>query len=341
MSSAGPQQPEGNAGNSSQRASRGLRSLPGFTTAAVVFVLIVMLGVSGVAIANWNQSATVAIAITAGTSPTPSPTPAVPPTTVPPTTVPPTTAPPTTAPPARPGNIVANPVIAARPALMDPNNVVCEPNGNSGKYRVSWPADASGNIAYLVSMSASDKNYAPPQSQTVTTNSVEFRLANTDDAYGNYILRIQPMKGKAAGDPIYRTVQHNQRSQQCTSASSMRDSPLGPFSVTAAPANYSETNNLLNVSWTPLTPGTTYLITITSTDTASSYGAEFTTEASSATLTFPPYILNQGRPTNDGTFNGSYLLRILPMGAQAGDPIYKMVTYRAYDFRVGDFRYRY
>lgn len=336
MSSAGPQRPEGNAGNRSQRATRGLRSLPGFTTAAVVFVLIVMLGVSGVAIANWNQSATVAIAITAETSPTPSPTP-----TVPPTTVPPTTVPPTTVPPASPGNIVANPVIAARPALMDPNNVVCEPNGYSGKYRVSWPADASGNITYLVSMSASDKNYAPPQSQTVTTNSVEFRLANTDDAYGNYILRIQPMKGKAAGDPIYRTVQHSQRSQQCTSASSMRDSPLGPFSVTAASANYSETNNLLNVNWTPLTPGTKYLITITSTDTASSCGAEFTTEASSATLTFPPYILNQGRPTNDGTFNGSYLLRVLPMGAQAGDPIYKMVTYRAYDFRVGDFRYRY
>ena len=54
----------------------GLRALPGFKTAAVAFVLTVLLSSGGVAIAKWNQSATATIDITAGAAaPTVKPTP--------------------------------------------------------------------------------------------------------------------------------------------------------------------------------------------------------------------------------------------------------------------------
>ncbi|WP_425863831.1 hypothetical protein [Arthrobacter sp. TWP1-1] len=324
MSSAGPQQPESKKGNSSRRADRGLRNVPGFTTAAVVFVLIVLMGAGGAAIANWNQSATVAIAITAGAAPTTSPTPTVP--------------------PAGPANIVANPVIAMRPVLLNPETVTCDANGNSGKYTVNWTADASGGISYVVSVGISDKNFGSPQSQTVTINKASFSLDNSDAAYGLYILRIQPMKNTVvAGDPVYRTIQHEKKTQQCTYASPNGKSPLGPFTVNAVPASAAKTNNVLNVNWTALAAGTQYVVSISSVGTASNFGAEFTTATSSATLTFPPYLLDQwGNPSNGGAFNGEYLMRVIPMnGSQAGDPVYKKVFYLANDFRVENFQYQY
>ncbi|WP_139244273.1 hypothetical protein [Arthrobacter alpinus] len=302
--------------------------MPGFTTAAVVFLLIVLLGAGGAAIAKWNQSGTVAIAITAGAAPTTSPTPTPTP----------------TVPPAGPGNIVANPVIAARPALMNPETVTCDANGNSGKYTVNWASDASGGISYVVSIGVSDKNYGSPQSQTVTVNRANFNLDNTDAAYGLYILRIQPMKNTVvAGDPVYRTIQHKKMTQQCLYASPNDRSPLGPFSVNAVPASTAATNNVLNVSWTALAAGTQYVVSMVSVDTPSSFGAEFTTSTSSATLTFPPYQLDQwGSPTNGGSFNGEYLLRVIPMNqGKAGDPVYKKVFYKAYDFRVENFQHQY
>ncbi|POH74920.1 hypothetical protein [Arthrobacter glacialis] len=337
MSSVGPQQPELKTGGGTKRALGRLRKLPGFTTAAVAFVLIVLLGGGGAAVAKWNQSATVSMGITAGAAPAPSPTPTPSPSPTP------TPTPSATPPPNNQGNIVANPVIAARPGLMDPTKVECDANGNSGKYAVSWPADASGNISYVASVSVSDKNYGAPQSQNVSVNKATFNLSNTDAAYGLYILRIQPMNGTVAGDPIYRTIQHEKRTQQCGYASPNDRSPLGSFSVNAVPASSVKTNNVLNVSWTALATGTDYKVSIVSVDTASSFGAEFTTRSTGATLTFPAYKLDgSGNPTNGGAYNGEYLLRVIPMnGTQAGDPVYKKVFYKAYEFRVENYQYQY
>lgn len=337
MRPAGPQQPRQEPGNSATRALGKLRKLPGFTAAAVAFLLIVLLGGGGAAMAKWNQSATATIAITAGAAPAPSPTPAPSPSPTPSPTPTPTT------PPSSQGNIVANPVIAARPALMDPTKVVCDATGNSGKYTANWPADASGNISYVVSVSISDKNYGSPQSQNVSANKASFNLGNTDAAYGFYILRIQPMNGAVAGDPIYRTIQHEKQTQQCGYASPNDRSPLGSFSVNAVTASSEKTNNVLNVSWTALAKGTDYKVSIVSVDTASSFGAEFTTRSTGATLTFPAYKLDgSGNPTNGGAYNGEYLMRVIPMnGTLAGDPVYKKVFYKAYDFRVENFQYQY
>lgn len=339
MSPAGPQQPGQKAGNSPKRAFSKLRQLPGFTAAAVVFVLIVLLGGGGAAIAKWNQSATVAIAITAGaaptTSPAPSPTPSPTPTPSPSAT--------STPPPASPGNIVAKPVIATRPQLIDPETAKCDAPGNSGNYTLVWAGDSSGSTSYIVSLGVSNNNYGSPQEKTVSTNRASFILDNKEAAYGSYILRILPMKGDVAGDPIYRTVQHGKWTQQCVYASPDNRSPLGPFSVNAVRASPEKTNNVLNVSWTTLAAGTKYLVSIATTDTPASFGAEFATTTSGATLTFPPYVVDKsGNPTNDGAYSTEYLLRVLPVnGAQVGDPVYKKVFYYANDFRVGNFQFQY
>ncbi len=151
------------------------------------------------------------------------------------------------------------------------------------------------------------------------------------------------MKGDIAGDPVYRTVQHQKKTQQCIYASPNDRSPLGAFAVSAVPASSVKSNNALNVSWTALAAGTKYVVSIVSTDTASRFGAEFTTTTSAATLTFPPYVVDKsGNPTNDGAYNGEYMMRVIPMnGAQAGDPVYKKVFYKAYDFRVENFQFQY
>ncbi|MHA7304944.1 hypothetical protein ACX80E_06830 [Arthrobacter sp. TMN-49] len=319
MSPAGPQQPEPMPGNRVRRAARRLRQLPGFTMAAVAFLVVVLLGGGGVAIAKWNQSATATIAITAGAAPAPSPT------------------------PGSQGNIVLSPVIAPRPATMDPDKVTCRADGNSGKYTVNWPANASSGISYVVSLSTSEKNYGSPQSKTVTVNTASFVLDNTQKAYGLYILRILPMKGGVAGDPVYRTVKHQKWSQQCAYASPEGRSPLGSFTLTAAPVPWppAAQDNVLRINWTAAATATSYVVSVESKSTGSGgttkkYGAEFTTVARNATLTFPPRVLDRwGSPAWAADSYGQYTLRIVPMnGSQAGDAEYWVVQYLAYGLDV-------
>lgn len=313
MSPAGQQQSEPMPGNRVRRAARRLRQLPGFTTAAVAFLVVVLLGGGGVAIAKWNQSATATIAITAGAAP------------------------------GGQGNIVLNPVIAPRPATMDPDKVTCSTAGNSGKYTVNWPANAASGISYVVSLSASDKNYGSPQSKTVTVNTASFVLDNTQNAYGLYILRILPMKGGVAGDPVYRTIKHQKWTQQCLYADPDGRSPLGSFTLAAAPVPWppAAQDNVLRLNWTAAAKATSYVVSIESKSTGTGatkkkYGAEFTTAARNATLTFPPRVLDRwGNPAWSADFYGQYTLRIVPMnGSQAGDAEYWGVQYLSYGLDI-------
>ncbi|WP_104091136.1 hypothetical protein [Arthrobacter sp. GMC3] len=302
---------------------RRLRQMPGFTVAAAAFVLVVTMGAGGVAMANWNQSATATIDITAGAAPAPSPTPTPTPTPTPP--------------PADGRNIVANPVIATRPSKLNAENVSCGALGSSGQFRFDWDRDPANGISYVVSLSSSDSGYGTPQTQTVTKNTVTFRFDRTPAAYGNYIIRIQPMNGTVAGDPVYRTFKHSEQlTANCFFASGDGQSPLGAFAFSTAPVAPAPNDNILILNWAAAPKATSYVVSIKS--KTSSYGAEFTTSTLGATLVFPPRVRNEwGNVTNSGDYFGQYLLRVIPMnGGQAGDPIYKVVQYQANDFTIWD-----
>lgn len=331
MTSPGPLQPEVGQDRGPGRGSRGLRNLPGFTTAAVVFFLIVLLGAGGAAMAKWNQSATVSIAVTAGSAATtsPSPTPSASPS--PSATV--------TAPPSGQGNIVARPLVLSRPQLIDPSSVKCDANGNSGNYTLVWTGDNSGATGYIVTVGTSDKNYGSVQSKTVYTNTSTFSLDNKDAAYGQYVLRIQPMKGGVPGDAVYRLVRHGKWSQQCDYLNPNGQSPLGTFSIGAvtAPDIKRPNSNVVTISWAAAakaTPTTRYVVTVLSTSTTSSYGAEFSTAELGAVLTFPPRVWDQGgNSVADGDYFGEYKLRIQPVdGALVGDPVYVTLQYNKNNF---------
>lgn len=324
-----PQEPQDHAqkiNESVAHRARSLRNLPGFTTAAVAFVVVVLLGGGGMAFAKWNQSATATINITAGAAPMTSPSPS------------PTPAPSPTLPQSGTGNIVAEPVVAIRPAAMSPEQISCVSVKDPAKatkdetsgFTFSW-VPAAHTTSYVTSLTFSGKGYSFQQNQNVTGSQALYALNNTSAAFGLYILRIQPMNGSVAGDPIYRTFQHfEQLTANCYHASPDGQSPLGPFTANAAP-----NDNTLNLTWTE-SKATSYVVTIVSTSTPSLYGTEFSTTTLGATLTFPQRVRDQwGNPLQKGSYYGKYSLRILPMaGGQAGDPVYKTVQYQANDFTI-------
>lgn len=297
--------------------------LPGLRMAAIAFVLTVLLGAGGIAIANWNQSATATIEVTAGAVPT----------TVPTTSPAPT---PTSAP--APGNIVASPVIRALPAMVDSSTIACTSPGNSGNFTFSWTGNPTTGTSYVVSLTSQTSSTAFQQTQTVTQKTATFTLENKGAAYGNYLLRIQPMNtgNGMAGDPSYRTLRYfGKDNSGCDYGATDGQPPLGAFAMRSEPMAPRPNDNLFKVSWTA-SAATSYIVTIVLPGTVPTYGAEFTTSALGATLTFPARSWNQsGTNVADAAYFGQYSLRIMPMnGTQAGDPIYKTVQYGPYDLTV-------
>lgn len=334
MSPEGAQQAEQKKG---PHRARKLRDVPGLTTAIVAFVLVVLLGSGGVAIAMWNQSATATIAITAGASPKPSPTPTP--------SAPPTTSPPTTPPPAGPGIISTVFTIAPRPGTVNPGSIGCVVNGNSGNFTITWDPVPTSGVKYAVSL----KSLAPtPAFQAappnVTSPTANFNLDGK--AQGKYLLRIQAMNGAIAGEPTYRTLRHGGKdSSGCDWGASDGQPPLGAFSVNASPANQSviananlnPNANQINLSWTA-SQATSYVVSVQSTAATSSYGAEFTSTTLGATLTFPLRAIQNSQPAASAAFYGQYIVRVIPMnGLLAGDPVYKKVQYQQWSTEVWDF----
>lgn len=311
---------------------RGLRSLPGFTVAAVAFVVTVLLGTGGIAIANWNQSATATIDITAGAASSPGPTEI--PTPVP--TVVPTVTP--TAPSAGPGNIVASPVLKTLPMKVDPASMSCLNAGNSGNFTIGWTGNQASGVSYVVSIKSLTASAAFAETKTVSQDTVGFSLDNKSAAYGNYLLRIQPVNTitGVAGDPSYRTLRYfGKDNSGCDYGATDNQPPLGALLVSTAPAAARPNDNVLKVSWSAGT-ATSYVVSIVLSTADPKYGAEFTTSTLGTELIFPPRMWNQaGTTVGDAAFFGQYSLRILPMnGSQAGDPVYRTVQYGPYDLTV-------
>ncbi|WP_269938282.1 hypothetical protein [Arthrobacter sp. HY1533] len=311
--------------------------------AAVVFVLIVLLGVGGIAIANWNQSATVAIAVTAG---------AAAPTSPPPTTAPPTTNPPTTAPPTAGSGIISTVFsIAPRPGKVVVDTVTCEPHASNGRFNISWPKVSPAADSYTVSIKSQTSKTAFQSTVDVrpTTNplvSTTFDIGNQPEQFGLYLLRIQGIKSGAAGDPIYRTLNYSAKGKgACQWGASDGLPPLGAFSVDAGPqrqtanadANLNPNANRVNLGFVGAAEATEFVVSVESLSSTSSYGAEYKANAGGSTLIFPLRTIQGYEPAASAAFYGQYKVRIIPMNGQvAGDPVYKTVQYQQWSTEVWD-----
>ncbi|WP_113717162.1 hypothetical protein [Arthrobacter dokdonensis] len=288
------------------RAAAGrLRPLPGFRAAVVVFLATVLVGGGTIAaVANWQQSATATIAITAGGRATPPPA----------------------------ANVVtANPVLDPRPAVLDPEQVTCQPDPakvteNAAGIKFTWPAAARAT-SYVVSLAYDDKGYSYPGAATVTAPTATFTLQRTAAAYGHYVLRVLPMNGAVAGDPIYRTYNYfAATSSNCYDARPDGRSPLAVPVVSAQALVKGATTAALPLSWTGAA-GTSYVVTLVA--AAPGYGMETTVGGGGITVTFPRPANGQGAP-----YYANYSLRIQPVnGTTVGDAVYKTVQY--YDWGSG------
>ncbi|MDJ0314003.1 hypothetical protein [Arthrobacter sp. H35-D1] len=338
MSPQEPQEHSQKVNEPAVRRGQSLRNLPGFTTAAVAFAMVLLLGGGGIAIAKWNQSATATINITAGAAPTsaPTPVPTQAPSASPSPTPAPTVAPTTPAPvPEGSGNIVANPMIAKRPAQMDLEELGCKNKGSgkggTARFKFEWDDDGENTTRYVVTLTAIAAGKTYSQTQIVKDDETTFNLENKPADYGEYILRVQPMNGDVAGDPVYLTFLYSAGLRaNCYDYRRTGPSPLGAFTVNAATHD-----NVLNLTWTAA-KATGYVVSIEQSGEGG-YGAEFATTTLGSSLTFPPRVLDQwgNTVTRGNHYFGKYSLRIQPMnGTQAGDPVYKTVQYGPNDFTV-------
>ncbi|GAA4656729.1 hypothetical protein [Arthrobacter cryoconiti] len=314
--SAGPQRDSGGARPKASKGRLGrLRSLPGFTVAATTFVLVVLLSGGGMAVAQWQQSATATITVTAGAA--------------------------AVVPPSGP-NVVANPAIATRPSVQDPERVRCQSvlpqetlaKATSADIKFTWTAPATVT-SYTVSLDFIGTGYTYSQTQVVNSAVAIFKLQRTQAAFGNYALRIQPMNGAAAGDAIYRTYQNaSQRSDNCFYLSPDGRSPLGTPVISTTGMVKGDTTASLPITWTAASGATSYVVTLTpKSRPLSTYGLEATVSGPEFTLIFPRAPSDRfGNPANWvdiwATYYGDYTLRIQPMnGSVAGDPVYTIVHY--------------
>jgi hypothetical protein len=299
-------------GSEANRPAQGwvqrLRAQPGFKAAAVAFLTTVILGSGTIAaVANWQQSSTATIAITAGALPT--------------------------LPPPGPGTVVIAPALAVRPEALV-GNYSCTLNKHQSvtDFTFSWPA-AANTTSYALNLSLAGAGNPVLASQTVATTTAVFSFRQADLVNGaSYEVRIQPFNGSSAGGAVYKTITYSPSSTgQCDQVTPAATSPLGTLNVSALPAVRGATTSTMAVTWTGSTGATSYVVTVKS--TTSSYGAEFTTSSLAATLTFPQAATNAaGQLINpaDATapYYSDYSFRIQPMnGSTAGDPVYKTIKY--------------
>lgn len=289
-----------------------LRAQPGFRTAAVAFLLTVVLGAgSTVAYAYWSQSTPVAISgttrseVPAGTSP-----------------------------------VTANPVLAARPGA--PTGQTCaavlsdlamRPN-NFADVRFSW-VGAGAATSYVITVKSAAAKY--DQTQTVKVTEANFRfgrlpsdeygkpLGGSSPFYAKYTVRVMPMNGTVAGDPLYFTYEYEHyKSNNCYYSDPTGAAPLGDIKlVCALPPFDSDTDYVqARLTWSSSSGATNYLVTMTA-QNGSGYGGEQIVTAGNAAFS----VLMPNPTPGDAPYLGRYSIRVQPLnGALAGDPRY--VTYQ-------------
>ncbi|NVM99932.1 hypothetical protein [Arthrobacter sp. SDTb3-6] len=300
-------QPRPEAGHAAGAWSR-LRALPGFKASVVAFLVTVFIGGGTfAAVANWQQSSTATIAITAG-------------------------APAITAPPPV-GGVVASPTLAVRPgAFVGGFSCTSAKQQGSVAFTFTWPA-VTNATSYATTLSLTGPPATPVATESVTGTTAVFTFREAAVSNGtSYLLRIEPFDGATAGDPVYKSFTFSSNtSGQCDQVTPAAAPPLGTVSPTAQPVVRGATTSTMAINWTASTGATSYVVTVKS--TTSGYGTEFTTGNLSATLTFPQAATDaSGNLVNpaDATapYYCDYSFRIQPMnGTTAGDPVYRTIKY--------------
>lgn len=287
-----------------------LRALPGSRTAAVAFFLTIALAAGGsAAYALWSQRGDVKVTVVAG-APKPSPT------------------------PAPGGAITVTPNIqtawAGKPSQPD---AVCTrvqlQDQKSIGIRFSWP-NLSTATSYVVSVKSTTAGYTyTGPAQTVGSPHATFafpedRSRPDSSFYTNYLVRVMPMKGTTAGDPMYLTFQHrpNETSNCYHSQGAENTVIMTPLPFTALTCRLTGLNDTsptadLPLSWTAVPGATSYRVSIRpAAVNPGTYGADVSTASTTAAFRFPI-----------AQTAGKYVVRVQPMtGTTAGDPAY--ITYR-------------
>ena len=290
-----------------------LRAQPGFRTAVIAFVLTVVLGIGGTAAyAYWSQSAAVTIKATTRSDL-----------------------------PANTTLIGAQPVLAARPGL--PSFGQCKPKltGQYADMTFDW-SDVDRANSYLITVKSTNPGYAfadittKSDTKTVSAATASFRFPRTpsrpakgeDPAYyTEYVIRVLPMNGTVAGDPLYFSFLYSYDTNACWSGADLSHftggSPFPPLGsageVQCAPlagtgsGGYSD----LGVSWARADKATSYSVRIVN---PAGYGAETSVSTTSTTFRVP----RVSPESETEPYFGQYIVRVQPMnGAVAGDPVYK------------------
>lgn len=284
-----------------------LRALPGSRTAAVAFFLTIALAAGGsAAFALWSQRGDATVTAVAG-APKPAPTP------------------------------TANGAIAVMPNIQTawagkPSGITCtrvqvqEPESTG--MRFSWP-NLSTATSYVVSVKSTSAGYTYTQpAQTVGSPHATFvfpdkRDTDTAPYYVRYVVRVMPMKGTTAGDPLYVTFQHGRyETNNCYDPRSFETNVvMSPLPFTALTCRLAGLNNSttadLPLSWTAVSGATSYRVSIRpAAGYSRTHSADIVTASTSATFRF---LIAET--------TGKYEVRVQPMnGTVAGDPAY--VTYR-------------
>lgn len=278
----------------------------------MAFVLTVVLGAgSTIAYAYWSQSTPVAISgttrseVPAGTSP-----------------------------------VTANPVLAPRPGT--PAGATCaavlselemRPN-NFADIKFSWAAGAAAT-SYVVTVRSAAANY--DQTQTVNAAQANFRfgrlpsdqngkpVGSASPFYTKYTVRVMPMNGTVAGDPLYFTYAYEHYSStNCYYSDSAGAAPLGDIKLTCALPPFDSTADYAQArfTWSGSSGAKNYLVTMTA-QNGSGYGGEQVVTAGTAAFSvLMPKPVPGGAP-----YLGPYTLRVQPLnGTLAGDPRY--LTYQ-------------
>lgn len=291
---------------------RWLLALPGYRTAVVAFALTLVLGIGGTAAyAYWSKSTQVAIAGTTRSE------------------VPPGTAP-----------VTANPVMAPRPAT--PSGQTCaavlsdlEMRPNSfADVRFAW-SPAAAATSYVVTVRSTAAKY--DQTQTVNATQANFRfgrlpsdqdgkpVGSSSPFYTKYTVRVMPMNGTVAGDPLYFTYEYEHyKSNNCYYSNPTGAAPVGDIQPACDLPPFDSGTDYVQArfTWSASTGAKNYLVTMTA-QNGSGYGGEQVVTAGSATFS----MLMPKPVPGSAAYLSRYTIRVQPLnGALAGDPRY--LTYQ-------------
>ena len=307
-----------------------LRKLPGSRAAVAAFVLAVTLGLGGpAAYAWWSQQGTASFSVTAGApTPPPAPTPTQP------------------TQPGQPGPPVVgpNPVLAGWPGKPT-GKAVCAPLKDFDALRedqemgisFSWGAPVKGATptGYVVRVTSNNSGFAYDQVQNVTATKAEFQLPRSlsDEVSGNavdsstpyyttYTVRVMPMNGAIAGDPLYWTYEYEHWKLDNCYNERGQGGGLGTVGNTVLtcslpPLKWVDGYSTLALGWSPAPAATSYRVTVMSNGRSGVYGLDMVAPDVQGALRFAK---------ESGSY-GQYTARVQPMNASgAGDPVY--VTYQ-------------